>query len=116
MTAVTTLACVTTSVASGADEAYPGQPIRIIVPVAAGGFQDVISRSFAQRMSATLGQTIISLNSAMNAAKNDPALMKQLSDSGQELPAQESVATFNKFLQGESARYLKVIRERGIKG
>ena len=55
------------------------------------------------------------LNVAMNAAKNDPDLKKQMDDSGQELPAMESVANFNKFLQGEAARYLKEIRERGIK-
>ena len=42
-----------------AAEAYPTRPITLIVPFAAGGFNDVIVRIVAQHMSQTLGQSII---------------------------------------------------------
>lgn len=43
-------------------DAYPSQPIKIILPYPAGGGTDVATRLVAQEMSKTLGQTIIVLN------------------------------------------------------
>jgi tripartite-type tricarboxylate transporter receptor subunit TctC len=40
-------------------QAYPSRPITVVVPTGAGGPQDVIARVVAERMRATLGQTII---------------------------------------------------------
>jgi tripartite-type tricarboxylate transporter receptor subunit TctC len=37
-------------------QAYPGRPVRVIVPVAAGGANDTTARLFAQRLSERLGQ------------------------------------------------------------
>lgn len=42
-----------------AEQAYPNRPIRMIVPQSAGGSTDVIARVVAQRMTETLGQTVI---------------------------------------------------------
>ncbi|WP_080702976.1 Bug family tripartite tricarboxylate transporter substrate binding protein [Bordetella bronchiseptica] len=42
-----------------ADQAYPSQPIRIIVPIAAGGSTDVLARSVAQELGKTLGATVV---------------------------------------------------------
>jgi len=39
--------------------AYPDKPIRLIVPWAAGGSTDAIARAIAQRMSATMGQSVV---------------------------------------------------------
>lgn len=39
--------------------AYPDKPVKLIVPWAAGGSTDAIARAIAQRMSATLGQSVI---------------------------------------------------------
>src|SRR6185295_13137501 len=43
----------------GAFAAYPDRPIRLIVPFAAGGNADFVSRIVAEGMSHTLGQSIV---------------------------------------------------------
>jgi tripartite-type tricarboxylate transporter receptor subunit TctC len=40
-------------------QSYPMRPITIIVPAAAGGPTDTITRILAQRMSVALGQTLV---------------------------------------------------------
>jgi tripartite-type tricarboxylate transporter receptor subunit TctC len=40
-------------------QAYPNKPIRAVVPFAAGSATDQIGRAFAEKMQATLGQTVI---------------------------------------------------------
>lgn len=40
-------------------QAYPSKPLRIIVPTAAGGGNDVIARTIAEKMSASMGQPIV---------------------------------------------------------
>lgn len=40
-------------------QAFPTKPLRIIVPTAAGGGNDVIARTIAEKMSASMGQAII---------------------------------------------------------
>ena len=44
---------------AGAAEAYPGRPIRLIVPAGAGGNVDLVSRVFGQYLGAELGQPIV---------------------------------------------------------
>ena len=45
-------------------DTYPSRPIRIIVPYAAGGFTDIVSRLVAQKMSIKLGQPVVVENKA----------------------------------------------------
>src|SRR5215813_901164 len=45
-------------------QTYPVRPLTLVVPFAAGGFNDVIVRIVAQHMSTTLGQSIIIENDA----------------------------------------------------
>src|ERR1041385_6631421 len=40
-------------------QSYPTKPITIIVPFAAGGATDVLTRFLAERMRVSLGQTIV---------------------------------------------------------
>ena len=47
------------AVAIAADPAYPNKPIRVIVPIAAGGQTDVIARLLAQRLSETFKQPLV---------------------------------------------------------
>jgi tripartite-type tricarboxylate transporter receptor subunit TctC len=56
--------CIPTAVLPAASQSYPSRPITLIVPFAAGGFNDVIVRIVAEHMARTLGQTIIIENDA----------------------------------------------------
>jgi tripartite-type tricarboxylate transporter receptor subunit TctC len=47
------------AVSLGAQEAWPIKPIKIVVPVAAGGTVDVVARVLAQELSKGLGQTVL---------------------------------------------------------
>jgi tripartite-type tricarboxylate transporter receptor subunit TctC len=49
--------------AVGAEE-YPGKPVRLIVPFAAGGGNDTVARAIAQQLSAGLGQQVYVENRA----------------------------------------------------
>jgi len=61
-------------------QAWPGKPLRIIVPFAPGGVTDMVSRTMAQGLSAELGQTVVvenragasGISGAEAAAKADP--------------------------------------------
>jgi tripartite-type tricarboxylate transporter receptor subunit TctC len=44
---------------SHAADAFPSKPIRIIVPVAAGGNLDIVTRAMAERLGASMGQPVI---------------------------------------------------------
>lgn len=47
------------ALAVSAHAAYPDKPVKLIVPWAPGGSTDAIARAIAQRMSETLGQSVI---------------------------------------------------------
>lgn len=53
------LACTLLLASPFAQAAYPDKPVRLIVPWAPGGSTDAIARAIAQRMSETLGQSVI---------------------------------------------------------
>ncbi|MFZ5549570.1 MAG: tripartite tricarboxylate transporter substrate binding protein [Pseudomonadota bacterium] len=71
---------------SGAQPAYPGKPIRLIVPTPAGGPSDAAARSLAKGMTAGLGQEVlvenrpggntgIGANAVLNAAPDGYTLL-----------------------------------------
>jgi tripartite-type tricarboxylate transporter receptor subunit TctC len=47
-----------------AADAYPSQPIKLVLPFAAGGQSDVVARIAAERLSSTLGQPLVVENVA----------------------------------------------------
>jgi tripartite-type tricarboxylate transporter receptor subunit TctC len=61
---VSLLATVLAAPAPAAAQDYPSRPITLIVPYAAGGGNDVMARTAAERMSKTLGQQIVVENRA----------------------------------------------------
>jgi tripartite-type tricarboxylate transporter receptor subunit TctC len=52
------LAAITTAAPAAAQD-YPNRPITLVVPYAAGGGNDVMARTVAEKMSKTLGQNIV---------------------------------------------------------
>jgi tripartite-type tricarboxylate transporter receptor subunit TctC len=57
--ALAALAGVLSLSSAGAADAYPGKPVRIVVPFAAGGAIDIIVRASAQQLSKELGQPMV---------------------------------------------------------
>jgi tripartite-type tricarboxylate transporter receptor subunit TctC len=47
------------SAAMGSGQEYPTRPIRLIVPFAAGGPMDIMSRALGERLTTTLGQQVV---------------------------------------------------------
>jgi tripartite-type tricarboxylate transporter receptor subunit TctC len=58
------IGCTTTAAFPVAAQSYPTRPITLVVPFAAGGFNDVIVRVVADHMARVLGQQIIIENDA----------------------------------------------------
>ena len=58
------IGCTATAALPAASQSYPSRPITLIVPFAAGGFNDVIVRIVGDHMAMTLGQPIIVENDA----------------------------------------------------
>ncbi|MFL6566418.1 MAG: Bug family tripartite tricarboxylate transporter substrate binding protein [Burkholderiales bacterium] len=48
--------------AAGAQEAYPSRPVRFILPFPPGGGTDILGRLIAERLSANLGQPVVTEN------------------------------------------------------
>jgi len=61
LAAVVALAPVPARAQSGAD-AYPGRPIRFILPFPPGGGTDILGRLIAERLTANLGQPVVTEN------------------------------------------------------
>jgi tripartite-type tricarboxylate transporter receptor subunit TctC len=65
-----------------AGDAYPGKPIRVIVPFAPGGASDFVARILAPRLQAELGQTIVIDNRAGAAGNIGMELAAQAAPDG----------------------------------
>jgi tripartite-type tricarboxylate transporter receptor subunit TctC len=52
-------AAILAPLAAVAQSAYPSKPIRVIVPFAAGSTTDIIARAIADKMSQSMGQTLV---------------------------------------------------------
>jgi tripartite-type tricarboxylate transporter receptor subunit TctC len=60
-----------------AQAAYPNKSIKFVVPYAAGGFPDTVARIIAQRLSVTLGQSVIVDNRPVPMAGSPPVCLRR---------------------------------------
>ena len=60
-TVVASLTCIAALLPglAAAQNGYPSKPIRVIVPFAAGSTTDIIARAITDKMSASMGQTLV---------------------------------------------------------
>src|SRR3954466_16352608 len=72
--------CATLALPAGAQDAYPGKPVRIVVPYGPGGATDIIARIVAQRLGEARGESFVgetppgaSGNLALEAVAKAPA-------------------------------------------
>ena len=49
-------------------QAYPGRPLRVVIPFPAGGTTDLNARAIAAQLERQLGQSIVVDNRAVNAS------------------------------------------------
>jgi tripartite-type tricarboxylate transporter receptor subunit TctC len=89
------IACAAAFAQSGAS----GQPVRIIVPYAAGGLVDVLNRIFATRLSQTLGQPVLVENRPGANANIGPTVVIQSPPDGHTLLASSPFLSSNPLIQ-----------------
>lgn len=68
--------------AAMAAEAYPSKPVRLVVPWATGGFNDILARLLAEQMSKSLGQQVIVDNRAGAAGTLGSGFVAQAAPDG----------------------------------
>jgi tripartite-type tricarboxylate transporter receptor subunit TctC len=56
------LACLLVATAANAQDVYPSRPLRLILPFPPGGGTDILGRLLAERLSANLGQPVVTEN------------------------------------------------------
>jgi tripartite-type tricarboxylate transporter receptor subunit TctC len=80
------------------------------------GFADVVADNWAGVLApaGTPQAAVKTFNAAMVAALNDPELRRRLHDAGV-TPSPSAPEDFDKYLRAETARWGKIIRDKGIK-
>ena len=56
---------------------YPGKPVRVIVPFAAGGTPDVVGRIVSQQLAAQTGQAFVSRSGPVNSRQRSQPVPKR---------------------------------------
>src|SRR5215475_3593344 len=80
-------------------QSYPAKPVRIVVPLPAGGATDVIARAVSQRLAETWGQQIVIENKGgANTQIGAEAVAKAAPDGYTLLATSEATLTVNPFL------------------
>ena len=78
------------SLVAHAQDVWPSRPIKIIVPVAAGGTVDIVARMLAQEMSQSLGQSVVVENRPSAASLVGTQLVAKAAPDGYTLLAHSS--------------------------
>ena len=59
LTAILAAAALSLAAPLALSQTYPGKPVRLVVPFAAGGTTDVVARLLSQKFAERLGQAVI---------------------------------------------------------
>ena len=84
-----------------ANAAYPTRPIRLIVPYAPGGSSDIIARLYGQRLTETMGQTIVVDNRPGAGGVIGTGLLAKSTPDGYTLILQDMPHTINPAVYGD---------------
>jgi tripartite-type tricarboxylate transporter receptor subunit TctC len=85
--------------AGAAQAAWPDQPLRIVVPFAAGGTTDVIARLVGEKLAARLGQPVVIENAGGAGGNSGAALVAKSTPNGYTiLMATPGPAAMNQFM------------------
>jgi tripartite-type tricarboxylate transporter receptor subunit TctC len=76
-------------------EGYPAKPVRIVVPYAAGGSTDFVSRLFAKRLSDQLGQAVVVENRPGAATNVGSDVVAKAAPDGSTLLISDGAHTWN---------------------
>jgi tripartite-type tricarboxylate transporter receptor subunit TctC len=82
-------------------EAYPTKPIRFIVPYAPGGSSDIIARLYGQRLTETLGQTLVVDNRPGAGGTIGTSILAKAPADGYTLILQDMPHTINPAVYGK---------------
>jgi len=92
------LACLACCQAAAQTQSYPSRKITIVVPYAAGGATDIITRSVAQHLSKVLGQPIIIENKSGASTQIGAADVAKAAPDGYTLLATDATTFTNAYL------------------
>jgi len=100
-------AALATALPHASAQQYPTKPVRLIVPISAGGGLDTIARAVGQKMTESLGQAIV----VDNRGGASGTIAAERSEAVGSTPQQLAI-----HIKAERARWAKVIKDAGIRG
>jgi tripartite-type tricarboxylate transporter receptor subunit TctC len=92
------LACLASYQTATQAQSYPSRTVTIVVPYAAGGATDIITRSVAQRLSKVLGQSVIIENKSGASTQIGAAFVAKAAPDGYTLLATDATTFTNAYL------------------
>lgn len=85
---------------------YPDQPIRLVIPYAAGGTTDILGRVLAEKLEQDLGQTVVVENKAGANSMIGTAQVVRAKSDGYTLLLTSNVVVINEFLYKKPAYHV----------
>lgn len=111
----TCMAAVVLGPTAASADLYPNRPIRMIVPIAAGGGTDIIARVVGLGLTQSFGQQVIIDNRAGAGGVIGMRLAaQQITDLVMSAAVTSTPAAFRQFIEAEITRWRHVITKTGM--